>query len=370
VVASSKHMGSLMNINGAITDEIYNRLGKGKQAVGRVGTKFLFKLITPVGIRVEIYKTLVLTVLLYNLHVRVVAGWQMRLFERFQTRVLRGIDGKGRHITKETNQSLRRRMGVPSIESLLRVRRILFWQSMLRGGDATRGVRMVAFSPTQFDESPLTSNRQMSLLMLLKADLVLLREANPGLDLGINDAPYLSGDDLFTLEGITAVAVLHLIQYNAPAEDDADARFGKRQRQQIRASSLDVQWSHCPKCQRQTISSRLAQHMWAAHNMRHNDSIAIVCLKCPKCSKNFKSRYGVMQHYRHCKLRASTCVTVEASSSSNQAPQSLGTGVRLRQAQLFSQAAPSGADVAQGDAAEGIRSWTTVARRGRRSSGQ
>jgi hypothetical protein len=187
VVSSSKHMGSLVNIDGAITPEVFNRLSKGKQAVGRVGTKFLFKLITPVGIRVEIFKTLVLTVLLYNLHVRVIAGWQMRLFERFQTRVLRGIDGKGRHITRETNECLRRRLGVPSIESLLRVRRILFWQTMLRGGDATRGVRMIAFSPTQFDESPLTRDNQVSMLRLLKSDLVLLREANVGLELAVND---------------------------------------------------------------------------------------------------------------------------------------------------------------------------------------
>jgi endogenous inhibitor of DNA gyrase (YacG/DUF329 family) len=166
------------------------------------------------------------------------------------------------------------------------------------------------------------------------------------------------------------VAVLHLIQYNAPAEDDADARFGKRQRQQERASSLDVLWSNCPKCQKTVISSRLAQHMWASHNMRHNDSIAIVSLSCPRCGRTFKSRFGVTKHYSKCKHTVITGNPIELASSSTQAPQLLGTGDRLRQVPLFPRASASGDAEGQSPAADGIRSWQTVARRGRRASGQ
>jgi hypothetical protein len=243
--------------------------------------------------------------LLYNMHVRSISTWQMRLFERFQTRILRGIDGRGRHITRETNDGLRIRFNVPSIESLLRVRRLQFWRSILRGGNATLGIRMAAFSPTQFDGSPLVAEDQPMLLKMLKSDLVFLRKANDEQHLNINDAPFLTGDDLITLEHITDASIIKLFRFDAPAEDNAEAREGKRQRKNERTNDPTTKWIACPQCQQKTVESRLAQHMWASHSMRHVDSIAIIDKKCPSCSRPFKSRFGVTKHYAKCKVSSS-----------------------------------------------------------------
>jgi uncharacterized C2H2 Zn-finger protein len=102
--------------------------------------------------------------------------------------------------------------------------------------------------------------------------------------------------------------------------------------------------------------------MWAAHNMRHRDAIAVVSLNCPKCNKLFKSRFGVTQHYAKCKNTVIAGGSAEAASSSSHAPQQSGIGNRLRQVPLFAQAAAPGD--AEGHA--GVSCWRTVARKGRR----
>jgi hypothetical protein len=74
----------------------------------------------------------VTTLLTYATETRVWSNAQMEQLEAIQMRHLRRIAKSPAHITLESNEELRRRVGVPSMTSLIRQRRIRLWQTISR----------------------------------------------------------------------------------------------------------------------------------------------------------------------------------------------------------------------------------------------
>ena len=81
-------------------------------------------------VKIKAYEQPVRTILLYGMETRPVSRAQVTRLECFQTRVLRRIGNSQSHITHESNEDLRVRLGVPSVESFLIRTRIRMWQKL------------------------------------------------------------------------------------------------------------------------------------------------------------------------------------------------------------------------------------------------
>ena len=70
------------------------------------------------------------SLLLYAVETRVWSGSQLAQMEALQMRHLRRIAKSPVHITLETNEELRERLGVPSITSLIKQKRMRLWKNI------------------------------------------------------------------------------------------------------------------------------------------------------------------------------------------------------------------------------------------------
>ena len=89
---------------------------------------------------VRLWQTLVLTKGLYAVEIGVLGRADLVYVERWQIKKLRHLARSPVHITRETSEALRRRVQIPTIESQLRVRRLIWWRQLLapRFAAATR----------------------------------------------------------------------------------------------------------------------------------------------------------------------------------------------------------------------------------------
>ena len=110
--------------------EISQRIRSAGEAVSRLGK---FWKVNGVKEKTEVraYCQLVRTILLYGLETRVLSKAQLMRLEGFQTRILRRIGKSQSHITHESNESLRTRLEVHSVDSYLCRTRVRMWQKMV-----------------------------------------------------------------------------------------------------------------------------------------------------------------------------------------------------------------------------------------------
>ena len=109
--------------------EINQRIKNAGEAVTRLKKFWKIKGVE-LPTKVKAYEQLVRTILVYGIETRVVSKSQMTRLECFQTRVLRRIGQSQSHLTHESNEDVRVRLGVPSIESLMTKVRLRMWQKL------------------------------------------------------------------------------------------------------------------------------------------------------------------------------------------------------------------------------------------------
>lgn len=126
-------MGTLISHGGARIQDYDFCLNKARKVYGRIGRSVLTRRDLGVTIRVRFYLTLIRSIMLLHQECQhpVVTG--IRRLEAYQMRILRSIAREPRHIAKTTNTSLRTKLGVPSVESYLLVRRLMWFRSVLKG---------------------------------------------------------------------------------------------------------------------------------------------------------------------------------------------------------------------------------------------
>ena len=79
--------------------------------------------------KIQFYKALVRTVLCYTLEVRELSKVQLMRLKTIQVRHLRRMIRSPAHVTHESNEAVREKTGVHSIDSYLMAMRIKFWKS-------------------------------------------------------------------------------------------------------------------------------------------------------------------------------------------------------------------------------------------------
>jgi len=291
----------LYTSTGSVDPEGLHRISRARVVTARIGPRVLYKPKFDLGLRVELYKCLVLPVLLYNLHTRAIPMWLLQRLEQFQMRVLRGITGEGRRTDRRTNIQIREELGVESIQSILRRRRLQFWHDVLCKQQAGKGVRAAAFGTLLFfdkqlefpvDDQPLQYRQ-------LKHDVVAMVIAGGA---WIDNGVWLTTSDLRLLKQSERQDIDRLSSFVTEAEQDRAIKDSKQQR---KADLLQVEGNAvcCPICGDLQVRSSLGGHMNRAHGWERWVASLMKGAQCPACNMKFhrhgrENRDGAMVHFR------------------------------------------------------------------------
>ena len=131
VVRNNKYLG--VQVGGGDESnnlEVTQRIKSAGEAVARLNRFWKVKGVTE-ATKVRAYCQLVRTILVYGIEARVLSRAQVTRLECFQTRVLRRIGKSQSHITRESNDELRTRLEVPSVDSHICRTRLRMWQKLL-----------------------------------------------------------------------------------------------------------------------------------------------------------------------------------------------------------------------------------------------
>ena len=113
----------------------------------------------PLKLKVELFQQYELTVLLNGMECRNLTKTQLSKLERYQIRQLRHLAHSPAHIYRESNEKLRRRLGVPTIESRLRRSRLNNLRNVFQHPDINQQLIAVLFGTSQWDpREPETGN--------------------------------------------------------------------------------------------------------------------------------------------------------------------------------------------------------------------
>ena len=285
VVSHSKHLGSMISINGSVEQEITFRLSRARVALGRLGHRVLFKQKIKKSVRVSIYKAVIQSILLYNLHIRVIPEWLMMKLEQFQMKCLRGIEGEGRHISRKTNTTLREEMQVPSVQSLLTQRRLRFWQQIFTQHKAGAGVRAAALGTIDIIED---QNWQPQQLTLLKENLRPIAQiTNAWLD----PRHTLTTNDVEVLCSFSRSSIDSVLSYDTSAENNK-RKLQERVENAIAANAATI---ICEECGQPKLASKISTHMQRTHYKVKFWQTLIKDDTCPGCNVKF-THSGVHKH--------------------------------------------------------------------------
>ena len=156
---SAKYLGALTSADGSANDEIDERIKSARKAHHRLTLRIWRSNAIQLHAKLRLWKTLVRTMLLYALEVRVLTHQQLVKLERFQMKCLRHITRQPAHISRTSNDEIRERCNTHTIESVLRARRLKWTQHVVRpafrgadhGYDASLAVRAAIFGTLELE---------------------------------------------------------------------------------------------------------------------------------------------------------------------------------------------------------------------------
>ncbi len=128
----AKYLGVQSQAYGRSHVEISKRISSARQVHNRLASVIWRSHFVPTVFKVYLWCSLVQSVLLYATFIWVLTNAQLRNLETFQLRCLRHLAKSPVHLTGESNRRLRERLRVFTVVSVLRYRRITWYQKVLR----------------------------------------------------------------------------------------------------------------------------------------------------------------------------------------------------------------------------------------------
>jgi Reverse transcriptase (RNA-dependent DNA polymerase) len=285
VVRSNKYLGVLVGGGDeSTTAEITQRIKNSGEAVTRLRKFWKIKGIDT-SVKVKAYEQLVRTILVYGIETRPVSKAQMTRLECFQTRILRRIGNSQSHITHESNEDIRQRLGVPSIDSFMTRVRLRMWQKL-----ACNPIPSVFSALTGRMKGETKWGSTPHLTQLVR-DLELLAECG-----GPKIAAKVAKNGKITIDLSTGGAVALLTKSQT---QKVMVHTSNCENRPIKHGPLNVDKFVCDYagCQ-DTFSDhhRLQTHRVRTHGYRDMYRNLVVDEFCPMCKSKFASKVGAMNH--------------------------------------------------------------------------
>ena len=227
-------------------------------------------------------------------------------------RIIRAIIQEPRHMTHTTNSSVRERLKVPSLESYLLTRRLLWFKAVLKGGDAIVGVRGALMGKLAGEARTWQDGgANSSMFQQLKLDLsVWLNKGETPQALYVNrECPAEAKNFQPTVAQMHQLAqsgpsdIQALLSYNTTAETNSAKRHEQEHNTQLRNDMVrrgEIEGRPCPHqgCGAILNSNKaLSSHRWKTHGWIDPRRLEVTGRECPACQVTFHTRGYARTHY-------------------------------------------------------------------------
>lgn len=276
----AKYLGALLTKTGTHGPEVQARLAKAVATLVRLG-KHVWGHVGTLQLKVRLYEALVRSVLLYGMECWGLTKGQLRQLEQFQNRALRWIVRSPAHISHESNEALRRRLGVCTVESQLRVMRLKWLRAALNAPEHHLQPLCALFGTLPWDDSPPTIH-DLPLLALIHDDVAACRGSCE-----VDERGALTVETLAAVQQLTVSDIEALRTYDSTVERGTTRQYGPPNEPKLQCTLCDKAFD---------TEQRMALHMFAAHKVKNTWRALIVEPKCPFCHSHFATLETARRH--------------------------------------------------------------------------
>ena len=286
VVRNNKYLGvQVGGIDESTGQEITQRIKSAGEAVTRLRKFWRLKGVTT-ETKIKAYEQLVRTVLVYGLETRVLSKAQLMRVECFQTRVLRRIGESQSHLTHESNEDVRDRLKVPSIDSFLARTRIRLWQQITVNPNPA-----VISAVTGRIEGEESWGSAPHLQQLCKDLSLLARQGGPDIPSNISKR----GKVILDLSTTGPIATMRKQQSNKVLNSSSMCEVKTTHTVPLE-TDLTFVCDQAGCTASFTTNHRLQTHRVRSRGYRDTCRSLVVDEYCPMCNNKFASKVGAMNH--------------------------------------------------------------------------
>ena len=253
-------------------------------------------------LKVRLYCSLIRSILTYGLECWALARGQLRQLEQCQMRALRWLARSPARRSHESNQALRERLGVPTIESWLRVARLRRLRTALKHPREPQQALCALLGAIPWDpEAPTVTC--LPYLAQMRVDIAQCCGACP-----LTDDGNISAEALSNIQECTEDKLVALLSYESSVERGNTRLIGPRNEPHL----------SCDRCNKRfDTAQRLALHKYSAHQQHNVWRKLVDTSRCPFCRRNFASVEIAKRHVTRnvCGLREAPPEAQEASTS-------------------------------------------------------
>ena len=267
--------------------EVSHRIKKANEAMSRLSQIWRLSPL-PLQKKIHLYNSLVLSILTYAAEFRQWSTAQLERLEAVHMRHLRRISRSPSHIDHESNANLRERIGVPSLTSQLRFRRLKWFRKLLTNPDEPTwtGAWGSFAHPSRESPNPVTPFMQEA----LKADLWSLA---PLLNWNLQYPSNHIGQEWWEALKLTTKAQLgKILSYDSLVEKNLRKTYGPE----------NLPTFECLDCGRKFVTkAKLQTHRSSAHEWREPLRKLVKAtgsekFSCRLCNSLFKNKQGAQLH--------------------------------------------------------------------------
>ena len=288
-----QYLGGIFCTHGSTRPAVESRVQMAQSVHERLTPKIYRSKIYPLHQKVEAYKVFELTVLLSGLDVRTLGYGDIDILERWQMRKLRHLSNSPAHITRETNFALRKRLGVYTITSTLRLRRLLFFRNVLLHPQTNEQLIAAIYGTVEWDMiQPNTSNN--TVVKMLHDDICTAWQTVASTH-NVPDAweNTFVGPNMQTwLTTCTRTQLQTVLTYQNPRDNSSAIPTTQT------AQTQETGYLACPDCDTTWKNAHsLAMHKLRKHGIANPLRAQVAGSQCPGCNKQFSNAINAKSHW-------------------------------------------------------------------------
>ena len=292
-----KYLGCIYHETGSAGPEVDSKIASAKSAHARLTRHIYRNTIIPTDIKIELFQQYELTILLNGLECRNLTKTQITKLERYQIRAIRHLTCSPAHITFESNEKLRKRTKVPTIESRLQRSRLNNLRTFFRDTEINQQLIGVMFGKSPWDPNepdihhyPYIKQMHTDIITLYKLISPVKNmlpitwsqtHVNHAMRQWVADRTHSEIDKLF--------------RYTSETEQ----HYKKERARQKQESNITTSQTHtCQQCGKAYSTEKAKRtHQMSAHGYRNPLREQVTTNKCPGCSKTFVNINGAKSHW-------------------------------------------------------------------------
>lgn len=292
IVQEEKYLGCMVNVKGSCENECRLRCENARKAHGKLRAVWKGRTLS-IGKKLEIYRATVEAVMMYGAETQTYTRTQLMRLETMRTRHLRHLARAPAHIDRSSNYTLRQKLSVASITSVLTYKRLSFWARVAKAPHDHLCVLAAYAGTTAWSPAPPTVDTSQR-IKLLKQDIMKLNQTLVA-DRQFHGFTRIDTRFLDWVATLSKTELKTTLTAESTAERNYKPRYGP--------ANQPVFVCHC-KASFDTLC-KLKVHQFSAHQTRDVLRAAVVGTTCPLCARKFASNNTAMAHFQ---LRCSkTC---------------------------------------------------------------